>query len=40
LLEQLRGGAVEGAANAGLPSWDECAERLARLYREVAGASA
>jgi glycosyltransferase involved in cell wall biosynthesis len=40
LLEQLRGGAVEGAATAGLPSWDECAERLARLYREVAGASA
>jgi glycosyltransferase involved in cell wall biosynthesis len=39
LLEQLRAGpAADGAV--GLPSWDECAQRLAALYREVAGTSA
>lgn len=40
LLEQMRSGPVTTGAAVDLPTWDECARRLAELYREVAGTSA
>ncbi len=40
LLEQMRAGPLTVGAAVSLPSWDECAERLAAVYREVAGTSA
>jgi glycosyltransferase involved in cell wall biosynthesis len=40
LLEQMRAGPLTAGAAVSLPSWDECAERLAEVYREVAGTSA
>ena len=40
LLEQLRLGPLAADKAPSLPSWDECAQRLGELYREVAGTSA
>jgi glycogen synthase len=36
LLEQLTAGSIGEMDTVGLPTWDECARRLAEVYREVA----
>jgi glycosyltransferase involved in cell wall biosynthesis len=40
ILDQLRAGPMPQSEPVSLPTWDECAARLAEVYREVAGTPA